>query len=99
MIKSFGDKDTEYFFKNFNTINPLHSKFPPDLYRRIMRKLLMINAASQLMDLSSIPGNACEKLNPKQSNIYSIRINDKYRITFRWENGDAFDVEVVDYHK
>ena len=98
MIKSFGDKDTEKLFKNFVTDNSLLSKFPPNLHKPIMRKLLMINAATSLKDLSSIPANGLEKLYPKWLNTYSIRINDQYRIIFSWNKGDAFHVRVADYH-
>ena len=61
-------------------------------------KLSMLNAATDLKDLQSPPGNHLEALKGKRQGQHSIRINEKYRLVFRWENGDAFEVEVVDYH-
>jgi toxin HigB-1 len=63
-----------------------------------LRKLLILNAAASLDDLRAPPGNRLEKLAGNRAGQYSIRINDQWRICFRWEDGDAFDVEMVDYH-
>ena len=63
-----------------------------------MRKLLLVDAAESLDDLRVPPGNRLEKLAGDRAGQYSIRINDQYRVCFRWQGGDAHDVEIVDYH-
>ena len=63
-----------------------------------LRKLRMLNNAHGLSDLRSPPGNRLEKLKGDRAEQHSIRINDQWRICFRWQDGDAFDVEIVDYH-
>ena len=92
MIKSFRCVDTERLFnrervKRFRAIE-----------RVTLRKLKMIDAAWQLRDLASPPGNRLEKLEGDRGGQHSIRINDQWRICFVWKEGDAFDVEIVDYH-
>jgi len=62
------------------------------------RKLRMLDAATELRDLSAAPGNRLEMLRGNRQGQYSIRINDQWRICFKWRNGDAHDVEIVDYH-
>jgi proteic killer suppression protein len=68
------------------------------LQRVALRKLLLLNAAASLDDLRVLPGNRLEKLMGDRAGQYSIRINDQWRVCFRWEDGDAFYVEIVDYH-
>ncbi len=68
------------------------------LQRAALRKLLLLDAAESLDDLRVPPGNRLEKLAGDREGQYSIRINDQYRVCFRWKGGEAYDVEVVDYH-
>lgn len=92
MIKSFGNKDTEALFSG---------RCPQKwvVFRvRAERKLMMIHAAQTLEFLASPPGNRLEMLVGKRRGQYSIRINRQWRVCFRWRNGDALDVEIVDYH-
>ena len=93
MIRSFATTETERLFQRLTVL-----KFPPGLRRTAQRKLLLIDAAEQLEDLRVPPGNRLEKLVGDRKGQHSIRINDQWRICFRWSDGDAFDVEVVDYH-
>lgn len=93
MIKSFADKETEKVFQRVYS-----KKLPEDIQRRGRRKLVMIDAATQLEDLRVPPGNRLEKLRGDREGQHSIRINQQWRICFRWESGDAYDVEIVDYH-
>ena len=93
MIKSFGDRDTERLFSR----EPAR-RFPADLLRIILRKLVALDAAEALADLRVPPGNRLEKLKGRRSGQYSIRVNDQWRVCFGWKNGDAHDVEIVDYH-
>jgi proteic killer suppression protein len=72
--------------------------FPADLFRRAKRKLAMIAAATELSDLESPPGNQLEALRGDRNGEHSIRINDQWRICFRWTGQDAESVEIVDYH-
>lgn len=64
----------------------------------MLRKLVLLDAADTLLDLVSPPGNRLEKLRGDRAGQYSIRINDQWRVCFRWQGGDAHDVEIVDYH-
>ena len=93
MIKSFADSDTERLFHRERV-----RRFPAELHRAILRKLVVIDAAELLDDLRVPPGNRLEKLKGDRAGQYSIRVNDKWRICFRWERGDAHAVEIVDYH-
>lgn len=93
MIKSFRCKNTEKVFQR-----KFVSKFPPEVQRNAMRKLLLLDAAERLEDLRIPPGNRLEKLTGEREGEHSIRINDQWRICFRWHKGDANDVEIVDYH-
>ncbi len=68
------------------------------LQRMGLRKLVMLDAALRLEDLRTPPANRLEKLRGRRAGQYSIRINDQWRICFRWSEGDAYDVEIVDYH-
>jgi proteic killer suppression protein len=93
IIRGFRDTETERLFRR----EP-GSKLARPLQRRALRKLLLLDAAQSLGDLRVPPGNRLEKLVGDRAGQYSIRVNDRYRICFRWEGGDAHDVEVVDYH-
>ena len=73
-------------------------KLPEDIQRRGRRKLVMIDAATELRDLRSPLGNRLERLRGRREGQHSIRINQQWRICFRWESGDAYEVEIVDYH-
>lgn len=93
MIKGFADKETEKLW------NRVRSKaVPASLQRVALRKLTQLNNAEHLNDLRVPPGNRLEKLSGERAGQYSIRINDRYRVCFVWEDGDAHDVKVVDYH-
>ena len=71
---------------------------PASLWRVMLRKLVVVDAADRLDDLRIPPGNRLEKLTGERSGQYSIRINEQWRVCFRWEDGDAYDVQIVDYH-
>jgi toxin HigB-1 len=72
--------------------------FPSDLAKATRRKLRMLAAATSLEDLRSPPGNHLEALSGEREGQHSIRVNDQWRLCFAWRQGDAYDVEVVDYH-
>lgn len=93
MIKSYKNSRTELAFN----AHPVR-RFSPDLQRQAQRKLRILNAANSLNDLASPPGNQLEKLSRNRDGQHSIRINDQWRICFVWDDGDAWDVEIVDYH-
>jgi proteic killer suppression protein len=93
MIQSFRDHETERLFLR----EPV-KRYPPSLRRPALRKLLLLEAAESLDDLRVPPGNRLERLRGNREGQYSIRINSQWRICFRWDAGDAFDVEIVDYH-
>ena len=93
MIRSFADRDTERLFNRDRT-----RRFGQEVERLAQRKLLMLDAAQNLNDLRVPPGNGLEKLRGDRSGQHSIRVNQRWRVCFRWRAGDAFDVEFVDYH-
>lgn len=93
MIRSFGDKQTEVVFNRVQA-----RKLPPEIHRRAKRKLLLIDSASSLDDLKVPPGNRLEQLSGNRIGQWSIRINRQWRICFEWHDGDAYNVEIVDYH-
>lgn len=93
MIQSFADRDTERLFRR----EPVR-RFPADLRRVILRKLVLVDAAERLDDLRVPHGNRLEKLKGSRSGEHSIRINDQWRVCFRWHEGGAYDVTIVDYH-
>ena len=93
MIKSFGDRDRQRVFARERV-----GKFSLELQRLAQRKLVMLDAAGSLRDLRLPPGNRLEKLSGDRKGQHSIRINDQWRICFRWRDGDAYDVEIADYH-
>jgi len=90
--KSFRSKDAESIFQG------LSSKRFNRLAAVIERRLVQIHAATALSDISIFPGNRLEALKGSRLGQYSIRINDQYRICFAWKDGDAYEVEIVDYH-
>ena len=94
MIRSFGDKDTRRLFERESVRKWSGSA----VQKAALRKLLVVDAATSLEDLRLPPGNRLEKLSGNRSGQHSIRINEQWRICFRWEQRDAFDVEIVDYH-
>ena len=93
MIKSFRDRDSQRLFDR----EPVR-RWPLDLQRVGLRKLRMLDAADVLDDLRVPPGNRLERLAGDRAGTYSIRINDQWRVCFHWRAGDAYDVEIVDYH-
>jgi proteic killer suppression protein len=93
MIHSFGDKLTRTVFERIYV-----KHLSPELQRAALRKLEILNAALSLDDLRVPPGNRLEKLSGDREGQYSIRINDQYRICFVWKEGNAYDVEISDYH-
>jgi proteic killer suppression protein len=93
MIRSFADRETERLFAR----QP-GRRLPQSLHRVMLRKLLILDAAETLTDLHTPPGNRLEKLRGNRVGQHSIRINDQWRVCFRWRDGDAHDVEILDYH-
>ncbi len=93
MIISFGSKETEKIFNRESS-----RKLPQNIQNLAYRKLLIIDAAIDVSDLKLPPGNNLEKLKGKRRNQYSIRINKQWRICFKFENCNAIEVEIVDYH-
>lgn len=97
MIASFGDKVTQDLFDGVNSKEA--RRIPNQLWPVVTRKLDLVNAAHDLNDLSgSSRGNRLEPLKGKLRGFYSIRVNDQYRIIFRWSAGNAYEVKVIDYH-
>ncbi len=94
MIASFADKSTESLFHE----GTAKGRLPNQITAAALRKLDMLNAATQLGDLRAPPGNRLEALKGKYAGLHSIRINDQWRIVFRWEGGDAHEVRITDYH-
>jgi toxin HigB-1 len=93
VIKSFRDAETEKIWRRI-----FSRKLPKDIQRIAKRKLDLIEAAGVLEDLRVPPGNRLESLAGSRKGQHSIRINDQWRICFRWKEGDAYEVEIVDYH-
>ena len=93
MIKSFAERDTERIFTRVGV-----RRWSSQVQRAALKKLVILDAAEQLADLRVPPGNRLEKLRGVRSGQHSIRINDKWRVCFRWKAGHAYDVEIVDYH-
>jgi proteic killer suppression protein len=92
MIKSFRGRDTENLFNDV-----LVTRFRA-IERPARRKLLYLHRARRLEDLKAPPGNRLEALKGDRKGQHSIRINDQWRICFRWNDGNAYEVEIVDYH-
>jgi toxin HigB-1 len=95
MIKSFADKETRKLFEGFKS-----RAVPPDVRERAESKLALLDAAKSLEDLKVPPGNRLEALRGDREGQRSIRINRQYRVCFVWDSeaGDAYDVEITDYH-
>ncbi|MCS6973740.1 MAG: type II toxin-antitoxin system RelE/ParE family toxin [Cyclobacteriaceae bacterium] len=93
MIKSFGSKATRMIWEG----NRVKS-FSIEIQNLTRRKLRMLNNAQSILDLKIPPSNRLEKLSGKLKDYYSIRVNDQWRIIFKWNNGNATDVELIDYH-
>jgi len=93
VIRSFKDPEAERIFKRERS-----RKLPQNIHRSALKKLLVLDAADALTDLRVPPGNRLEKLSGDRKGQHSVRINDRWRICFRWKNGDALDVEIADYH-
>ena len=93
MIQNFKDKEAQKVFERKHS-----RKLPLDIQQVALRKLRMLNRAESLQDLRVPPANRLERLVGHREGQYSIRVNDQWRICFVWQNGDALDVEIVDYH-
>jgi len=96
MIESFGNRLAEDLF--FDRRSRETRVFPPGLMQVARRKILYLHDAAELADLRVPPGNRLEALQGRWRGFHSIRINDQWRVRFRWEHGQAMDVAVVDYH-
>lgn len=94
MITSFGTKDTEKIWNGDRVKN-----LPQEIQQIGRRKLRMLNNSQNLIDLKIPPSNKLEKLSGKMNDFYSIRINDQWRIAFKWDDGNSSDVTIMDYHK
>lgn len=93
MIKSFADKKTETIWKESDS-----KRLPGDIQQRALNKLAMLSQAKDLVDLRIPPANRLEALSGDRKGQHSIRINQQWRVCFRWSDGDAYEVEIVDYH-
>ena len=93
MIRPFADRETERVHQR-----EVSRRLPGDVQAAALRKLRMLANARELRDLRSPPGNRLERLSGDRVDQYSVRINDQWRLCFVWRDGDAFDVEIVDYH-
>jgi proteic killer suppression protein len=93
MIRSFRCKETEKVWQGQSS-----RKFPGEVQSRAFRKLRQLDAAQTMEDLKNPPGNRLEALKGDRKGQWSIRVNDQWRVCFRWSDGDASDVEMVDYH-
>ena len=93
MIRSFADRDTLRVFQRLHV-----KRFSFDIQRMAYRKMLILDAAGSINDLRIPPGNRLEKLVGRRGGQYSIRINEQWRLCFKWKGNDAFDVEIADYH-
>jgi proteic killer suppression protein len=94
VIRSFADSETERVFQRLSC-----KRFSVDVQRIAYRKLVVIDAAETINDLRIPPGNRLEKLKGNREGQDSIRVNDKWRVCFRWREGDAYEVEITDYHR
>jgi proteic killer suppression protein len=93
MIRSFADRETETLADR----RPAR-RWPPEVQRAALRKLRLLDVAERLDDLRNPPGNRLERLRGDRTGQFSIRVNDQWRICFSWSKGDAYDVELCDYH-
>ncbi len=93
MIRNFKDKETQKIFERQRS-----RRLPSDIQQVALRKLRMLNRSQTLQELRIPPANRLERLSGDRDGQYSIRVNDQWRICFDWEDGDAMNVEIVDYH-
>jgi proteic killer suppression protein len=93
MIETFADTETERFY-----VTGKSKRFPPDIQKRAAMRLNQLDAATALDDLRMPPSNHLESLKGVRKGRYSIRINDQWRMCFQFENGNAYAVEIIDYH-
>ena len=93
MIKSFGDSETEKIWNGKKS-----PKFPPEIQKRAFAKLLIIHSAESEADVKSTPGNKFEHVVGNLTYYGSIRINNQWRIQFKFQNNEAYEVQIVDYH-
>ena len=93
MIKTFNNDETQKIYQRQRS-----RKLPSDIQQVALRKLRMINNSVTINDLRVPPANRLEKLSGNRAGQWSIRINDQWRVCFRWEGSDAYDVEIADYH-
>jgi proteic killer suppression protein len=93
VIESFDDRETELVWNG-----EFSRRLPPSIQEPALTKLRLLNAAVRLENLAAVPGNRLESLNGERKGQHSIRINRQWRICFRWDNGSAKEVEIVDYH-
>ena len=97
MVVSFGDRATEDLYHNRPTSRA--RRFPSDIVDLALIKLDMLNRAAAVLDLRSPPGNRLEVLKGDLKGLHSIRVNDQWRLVFRWEGNNAYDVRLMDYHR
>jgi proteic killer suppression protein len=93
MIRTFADRDTEQFAATGKS-----RRLPPPIRARAVMRLTQLNAVTRVEDLRVPPSNRLEALRGSRAGQWSVRINDQWRVCFRFEAGDAFDVEILDYH-
>lgn len=93
MIKSFADAETQRLYSTGKS-----KRFPPDILKRTIKRLTQLDAATVLEDLRMPPSNRLEALAGDRAGKWSIRINDQWRLCFRFKNGESYDVEIIDYH-
>ncbi len=93
VIRSFADSETERFYATSRS-----RRYPPEIRTRAAMRLTQIDAATQIEDLKQPPSNRLEALKGDRKGQWSIRINDQWRVCFRFEKGDAYDVAITDYH-
>jgi len=93
MIRSFGDKETKLIYNQVRS-----KKLPSEIQERALIKLMLIDAAEKVSDLQAPPSNRLEKLKGSKANQWSIRINDQWRILLQFEDGNAYNVRITDYH-
>ncbi len=93
VIRSFGDRESERVFNGKTS-----RRFPREIQATAFRKLVLLHAAVSVEDLRSPPGNRLERLTGDRAGQFSLRVNAQWRICFHWEDGDAYDVEIADYH-
>ena len=93
MIRTFADAETDRFFTTGKS-----RRFPPEVLKRAIKRLTQLDAAMSLSDLRMPPSNRLEALTGARSGQWSVRINDQWRVCFRFEGSEAYDVEIVDYH-